>query len=233
MLHEKIKILTSNLARGEAEYEKIKEEIKVYKRNKEKQDRDLEINRKYKNISNKLAKDVINLDKELLREKNLNKALIEEVESSEKFFHRWRKLEGIDPDALEMHYKINLLQKRLISKTEECVEKEITIQDITKEAANLKKLVNKKPTLEIEEAIRLYKQMIQENSLKMKSLIAERNLFENQVEDLKDEVKREKKDISDYQMKIADLKNKNNKLNENLKKMKDINNINSESVSAF
>lgn len=231
MLHEKVKILTSNLSRGEAEHEKVKEEIRVYKRNKEKLDRDLEIHKKYKDVSMKLARDVINLDKELLREKNLNKALIEEVESSEKFFHRWRKLEGIDPDALEMHYKINLLQKRLISKTEECVEKEITIQDITKEASNLKRIVNKKPTLEIEEAIRLYKQMIQENSMKMKSLIAERNLFENQVDDLKDEVKRDKKELSDYQIKIAELKSKLAKASDEIRKIKD-NKTNSNLIEA-
>lgn len=224
MLHEKIKILTSNLSRGESEHEKIKEEVKEYKRNNQKLLRDLEINKKYKDESIKLARDVINLDKELLREKNLNKALIEEVESSEKLFHRWRKLEGIDPDALEMHYKINLLQKRLIAKTEECVEKEITIQDITKEAANLKRIVNKKPTLEIEEAIRIYKQMLQENSVKMKSIIAERNLFENQVEELKDEIKRDKKEITDYQMKLAEMKNRVSKISEEFKKAKEARN---------
>jgi hypothetical protein len=221
MLHEKIDILTSNLSRGESEHEKIKEEVKEYKRNNHKLLRDLEINKKYKDESIKLARDVINLDKELLREKNLNKALIEEVESSEKLFHRWRKLEGIDPDALEMHYKINLLQKRLIAKTEECVEKEITIQDITKEAANLKRIVNKKPTLEIEEAIRIYKQMLQENSVKMKSIIAERNYYETQVEELKDEVRRDKKDITEYQMKLAEMKNRVNKISEEFKKVKE------------
>jgi len=220
MLHEKVKILTSNLSRGEAEHEKVKEEIREYKRNKEKLDRDLEIHKKYRDVSIKLARDVINLDKELLREKNLNKALIEEVESSEKFFHRWRKLEGIDPDALEMHYKINLLQKRLISKTEECVEKEITIQDITKEISNLRRIVNKKPTLEIEEAIRLYKQMIQENSLKMKSLIAERNLFENKVNEMSDEIKRNEKEINDYQVKYSDMRNKLSKAQDEMRKLK-------------
>ena len=78
---------------------------------------------------------------------------MEEVENSERVFHRWRKLEGIDPDSLEMHYKINLLQKRLISKTEECVEKEIIIQDLTKELADCKKGAAKRPEMEIEESI--------------------------------------------------------------------------------
>merc|ERR1719247_1122369 len=33
--------------------------------------------------------------------------------------HRWRKLEGSDPDTYEMIQKIQTLQKRLIAKTEE------------------------------------------------------------------------------------------------------------------
>lgn len=221
MLHEKTKILTSNLSRGEAEHERMKEEIKEYKRNNQKLVRDLEINRKYKDESIKLARDIINLNKELLREKNLNKALIEEVESSEKLFHRWRKLEGIDPDALEMHYKINLLQKRLISKTEECVEKEITIQDLTRELANCKKIANKRPTLEIEESIKQYKQILQDNAIKMKSIIAERNLFENQAEELKDDVKRSKKEITEYQIKLNEMKNRINKLVDEVKRAKE------------
>jgi hypothetical protein len=42
--------------------------------------------------------------------------------------HRWRKLEGSDPSTYEMIQKIQTLQKRLISKTEEAVEKDLLIQ---------------------------------------------------------------------------------------------------------
>jgi len=147
--------------------------------------------------------------------------LIEEVESSEKLFHRWRKLEGIDPDALEMHYKINLLQKRLINKTEECVERVITIQDLTNELANLKKIANKRPALEIEESIKMYTKELSKNANKMKSIIAERNLFENQVEELKDEIKRGKKEVTDYQMKYSEIKNRYLKVVDEMKKYKE------------
>lgn len=41
---------------------------------------------------------------------------------------RWRKLEGSDPSTYEMIQKIQTLQKRLISKTEEVVEKDLLIQ---------------------------------------------------------------------------------------------------------
>ena len=132
--------------------------------------------------------------------------MTEEVESCERIFHRRRKLEAIDPDSLEMYCKINLLQKRLITKTEECVEKEITIQEITKEHANCKKLANKKYHLEIEESIRLYKQEISKQNEKMKSCIAERNMFENHVEDFKAENVRLKKEKTDLQMKYHEMK---------------------------
>jgi hypothetical protein len=42
--------------------------------------------------------------------------------------HRWRKLEGSDPSTYEMIQKIQTLQKRLIGKTEEVVEKDLLIQ---------------------------------------------------------------------------------------------------------
>lgn len=121
-------------------------------------------------------------------------------------FHRWRKLEGIDPDSLEMHYKINLLQKRLISKTEECVEKEITIQDLTKELANCKKIANKRPIYEIEESIKLYKQELEKNSKQMKAIIAERNLHQNQAEIFQAENNKVKKDNAEINMKYLEVK---------------------------
>jgi hypothetical protein len=107
-----------------------------------------------------------------------------------------------------MYYKINLLQKRLISKTEECVENEITIQDLTKELANCKKMANKKYHYEIEKSIKLYKEEISKQTDKMKSCIAERNMFESQVEEFKSENNRLKKEKTETQLKYHELKTK-------------------------
>lgn len=41
---------------------------------------------------------------------------------------RWRKLEGADPATYEMVQKIQTLQRRLIIKSEEVVEKDLVIQ---------------------------------------------------------------------------------------------------------
>jgi len=99
----------------------------------------------------------------------------------------------------------------LITKTEECVEKEITIQDLTKELANLKKVANKRPTFEIEESIKLYKQELSKQYEKMKSVIAERNMFENQVEDFKADNNKLKKENTEIQMKYHEVKLRHNR----------------------
>jgi len=213
ILHEKIMILTTDMSKSEKTVQEKEDIIKSNNRNLENLKRELAINTKFREKANAYARELINLNKELLREKNLNKALTEEVESSEKLFHRWRKLEGIDPDSLELHYKISLLQKRLISKTEECVEKEITIQDLTKELANSKKLANKKPLFEIEESIKKYKQQLGKQHDRMKALIAELNMYRNQVEEFKSDNNRVKKENIELQNKYHELKIRANKMN--------------------
>ena len=212
ILHEKIMILTTDMNKLEKKIQEKDDSINNQNRAYNNLTRELRINEKFKEKAEKYAKELIDLNKELLREKNLNKALTEEVESSEKLFHRWRKLEGIDPDSLELHYKIGLLQKRLIGKTEECVEKEITIQDLTKELTNCKKLANKKPLFEIEESIKKYKQELSRQYDKMKAVIAELNMYRNQVEEYKSDNNRVKKENIDLQNKYHELKIRANKM---------------------
>ena len=213
ILHEKIMILTTDMSKLEKKIQEKEDYINNQSRSIQNLKRELSINMKFKEKAEAYARELINLNKELLREKNLNKALTEEVESSEKLFHRWRKLEGIDPDSLELHYKISLLQKRLISKTEECVEKEITIQDLTKELANSKKLANKKPLFEIEESIKKYKQELTKQYDRMKAIIAELNMYRNQVEEYKSDNNRVKKENIELQNKYHELKIRANKMN--------------------
>ena len=79
--------------------------------------------------------------------------------------------------------------------------------------ANCKKLANKRPTYEIEESIKLYKQELQKITEKMKAIIAERNLFENKAEDEKTENNKIRKENTELQMKLHEQKLRNNKKN--------------------
>merc|ERR1712190_603051 len=74
-----------------------------------------------------LKKEVFQLQRELLQERTKVKALSEELENPMNV-HRWRKLEGSDPQMYELIQKVRTLQKRLIAKTEEVVTKDFQIQ---------------------------------------------------------------------------------------------------------
>ena len=74
------------------------------------------------------SKEIYHVQRELLRERTRCRALEEELENPMNV-HRWRKLEGSDPSTYELIQKIQALQKRLITKTEEVVHKELLIQE--------------------------------------------------------------------------------------------------------
>lgn len=75
-----------------------------------------------------LKEQVHHLQKKLLEEQVKVKALSEELENPQNV-HRWRRLEGTDPETYELLKKIQNLQKRLIAKTEEVVEKELRLNE--------------------------------------------------------------------------------------------------------
>ena len=97
-----------------------------------------------------MRKEIYNLQQQLLTERLQVKALSEELENPLNC-HRWRKLEGTDPDTWEMLQKIQTLQKRLIKKTEEVVEKDVIIQEKEKLYVELKNLLARQPGPEVAE----------------------------------------------------------------------------------
>merc|ERR550537_969559 len=109
-------------------------------------------------------KEVFQLQRELLQERTKVKALSEELENPMNV-HRWRKLEGSDPATFEMLQKVKTLQKRLISKTEEAVEKDLAIQEKEKLYLEMRALLDKQPGPEVVEEVGK-----QQNNLKEKDL---------------------------------------------------------------
>jgi hypothetical protein len=110
-----------------------------------------------------LRKEVYNLQQQLLTERLQVKALSEELENPLNY-HRWRKLEGTDPDTWEMLQKIQTLQKRLIKKTEEVVEKDVVIQEKEKLYIELKNLLARQPGPEVAEQLSIYQQNLKEKT---------------------------------------------------------------------
>jgi chromosome segregation ATPase len=118
LLYEKIEILQSTLRRGELQYTTRLDDIRLMKIKIRDLNRQLTIARGGQSNIEGLNRNVIILEKELVRERVKVKALSDELENPINV-HRWRKLEGTDPVAHELIQKIHILQKRLLLKTEE------------------------------------------------------------------------------------------------------------------
>merc|ERR1712137_1091868 len=141
-----------------------------------------------------LKREVHHLNKTLLREETKAKALQEELENPMNV-HRWRELEGSDPATYEMIQKVKSLQKLLIAKTEEVVEKDALVQEKEKLYVQLRSIIARQPGPEVAEQLTWYSQNLKEKTAHMKQMAAELEDYHGQVQDLRDEIGRHNKDL--------------------------------------
>lgn len=69
--------------------------------------------------------------------------------------------------------KIQTLQKRLIQKTEEVVERELQIQEKEKQYLELKSILARQPGPEVAEQLQLYQQTVKDKNRQLKSMASE------------------------------------------------------------
>ncbi|KAF1792309.1 hypothetical protein GQ600_27877 [Phytophthora cactorum] len=173
LLYEKLKIQQSTLSKGEAQYQERLQDIRVLKLKVTDLKRELYIAKHQVGQADELKREVYHLQRELLQEKTKVKALSEELENPMNV-HRWRKLEGSDPATYELLQKIQTLQKRLIQKTEEVVEKEL---------------------------LSWYQQVVREKEKQLKSLLSEQNMFQAKEHELKFEIERLARELHEFKRK--------------------------------
>ena len=202
LLYEKIKIQQSTLAKGEVQYRQRLEDIALLKVKINDERRQLYIlKRQVKNID-ALKAEMIALEKELMEERTKVKALSEELENPMNV-HRWRKLEGSDPPTYEMIQKIHTLQKRLIAKTEEVVEKDTLIQEKEKLYVELKNILARQPGPEVAEQLSIYQQNLRDKTRQMKAMASELNMYQAQVNEYKYEIERLNRELQDVKKRCA------------------------------
>merc|ERR1712139_595276 len=205
LLYEKIKIQQSTLQKGELQYKERVDEVAAYKENIARLRRELHAARTQVVNIEALKREVRHLNKELLHERAKCKTLQDELETPMNV-HRWRKLEGSDPAAYEMIQKVKTLQKRLIAKTEEVVERDMLIQEKEKLYHELKSILASQPGPEVAESVAQYQQSLKEKTKGMKSMAAELNMYHAQVNDYKDEIERLTRELQDMKRKYFDQK---------------------------
>uniref|UniRef100_H2ZK27 Cilia- and flagella-associated protein 58 central coiled coil domain-containing protein n=1 Tax=Ciona savignyi TaxID=51511 RepID=H2ZK27_CIOSA len=199
LLYEKIKIQQSTLNKGE-QYRQRLDDIRILKLEIKKLRREKTTLTKSVASVEDLRREVYHTQRELLRERTRCKALEEELENPMNI-HRWRKLEGSDPSAYEMIQKVQALQKRLIQKTEEVVDKELLIQEKEKLYMELKHILARQPGPEVSEQLGIYKNTLRDKTKQMKRLASELNMYESQSAEYKYEIERLARELQDVKKK--------------------------------
>merc|ERR1711968_129312 len=205
LLYEKIKIQQSTLQKGEIQFKERVDEIAAFKNNIRKLRRELHGARNQVVNIEALKKEIHHLNKELLQEQSKCKALHEELENPMNVL-RWRKLEGSDPATYEMIQKVKMLQKRLIAKTEEVVEKDMLIQEKEKLYVQLKNILARQPGPEVAEQLSVYQTNLREKTKQMKAMAAELNMYQAQVNEYKFEIERLTRELQDVKKKYFEQK---------------------------
>ncbi|KFR00894.1 Coiled-coil domain-containing protein 147, partial [Opisthocomus hoazin] len=189
LLYEKIKILQSILNKGETQYRQRIEDIRLLKLEIKKLRREKGILGKTVANVEELRQEVHRMQKELLREQTRSKVLEEELENPLNV-HRWRKLEASDPSTYELIQKIQRLQKQLISKTGEVIEKELLLQEKENLYVKLKRVLARQPGPEAAEQLQLYRHTLREKTKQLKVLSSELNMYKSQSQEYKCEIER-------------------------------------------
>eukprot|EP00672_Neobodo_designis_P016052 CAMPEP_0174841994 /NCGR_PEP_ID=MMETSP1114-20130205/9650_1 /TAXON_ID=312471 /ORGANISM="Neobodo designis, Strain CCAP 1951/1" /LENGTH=845 /DNA_ID=CAMNT_0016076191 /DNA_START=94 /DNA_END=2631 /DNA_ORIENTATION=+ len=196
LLYEKIRIQQSTLSKGEVQYRDRLVDIRMLRLKISELKRNVHMAQvRVKNID-ELKAQTTTLTRQLALERTKVQALSEELENPQNFL-RWRKLEGSDPKPSEKVQKLQRLQKRLISVTEQCVEKDILVSEKDKLYVELKTILARQPGPEVAEQLNIYQEDLRRLNTQMKCLASELNMAESQKSEYKYEIERLNRELQE------------------------------------
>nr|XP_023014333.1 cilia- and flagella-associated protein 58-like [Leptinotarsa decemlineata] len=208
LLNEKIKILQATLARGETHYDQRLGDIRLLKLEVKRlrQEKNL-ISRSMSNMVD-LRQEIFHLERDLTKSRLKCKALEQEVQNPLNI-HRWRKLEGSDPEVLDLLQKIQILQKRLLQQGSEAVERERQLKEAERLYLNLRKVLSKQPGPGIHEELSKTQRALKLRGNKLKCLVSELNMTELKSTEYKSDLQRVTEELADLKKKYLAEKKAN------------------------
>lgn len=205
LLYEKISILQAQLAKGETQYREQNAYIRMLRLKLKDLRRECTLATASVSKVGEVQRELRRAETELLAEKTKVKALSEELENPMNV-HRWRRLEGSDPATFELIQKVQTLQKRLIAKTEEVVEKDMQLQEKDTMYMELKAVLARQPGPEVAEQLSHYQHKLSEKTRQLKALASELNMAQAQVNEFKFDADRLARELTDTKRKHYELK---------------------------
>jgi len=200
-------VQASRLSKGEAQYKDRLQDMRLLRLKVADQKRELAIAHASAGASTELRKELARLQRDLLTEQSRVKALSDELENPINV-HRWRKLGGTDPAAMDLVEKVATLQRRLIAKTTEVAERDAQLAEKERMYVELKAMLARQPGPEIAEALTHYQHLLAERTRQLKALASETQMYQAQVGELKFETERLTKQLIEAKRQYFELRNK-------------------------
>jgi chromosome segregation ATPase len=203
-VYDKIKTQQSSLIRGEAYYrEKLKNIRILCEQLHDKKLQRMALVEETSGISG-MRKTITYLQNQVIQEQMRIKALEEELYNPINV-HRWRKLEGSNPEAFDMLQMLHTLQKKLIAKTKEEKEKQKAIEIKEKVYLHLKAMLAKQVGPEASEQSSEFVKVLKEKKLQLRHMDTELNMYQAQVREYKYSIKQLDGGLADIKKKFLGM----------------------------
>lgn len=202
VLKEKITIQQLALDRGESQYGKRLDDIRLLKVEIQNLTSKCDVLTRDAVNTADMRQEVLQLNRALTQERVKVKALEDEMLTPTNV-HRWRQLLGNDPDKLELLEKTTALQKLLLEKTAEATDRDRMMDQYKKLFASMKAFIENTPVkAHTKVELNKTKQDLSNMTKKMKALAAELRVTEELlqardclIEQLKQEVDQMKNEL--------------------------------------
>lgn len=183
-LYERLKIQKSTLRKGSDQFNTRIRQMTALQTQAADLRAELNVSKMQVVNLDELRTEVHRLERELLQEKIKVTRLDEELDKPLNV-HRWRSLEGSDPERYEMIMRIHALQKRLIEATEEVNRRDMLIQEKEKLYVQLKNILAKQPGPEVSEQLLVYQQNLKQKQGQLKAMESELDMYKGRVDEYK------------------------------------------------
>ncbi|XP_076839412.1 cilia- and flagella-associated protein 58 isoform X2 [Brachyhypopomus gauderio] len=207
LLYEKIKFQQAVLNKGEVHYNQRVEDIHLLRTEVKKLRREKGIVTKTVSRVEDLRREVNRMQTELLKEQTRCQAL-EELRMKPMNIHRWRRLEASDPSTFELLQKTQTLQRLLLKKTEEVMQKDHLLQEKEMLYVELKHVLARQPGPEAAKQINILQHTLKKKTRELQARTAEASAFQAKTMQYKCEIEYLTQEMQDVKKKYLAQKRK-------------------------
>ncbi|KPI83747.1 hypothetical protein ABL78_7202 [Leptomonas seymouri] len=208
LLYEQLRLLQATVRDGEAAYRDRLDDLRLLTlKTKEIQHQSVLAQVRGRDVA--ITKERLKQkQKDVLLEQAKVAALAEELENSQNE-SRWRRVGRPEPTMAELESKMKLLQRHLLTKSEECMKQEMALEEKQRLVLELQTVSSRQPGPEVSQQLNIYQKDLQKKNAQMKQKASEINMTSSQTAELRYEVARLRRELEEIRQKYYDMKVKN------------------------